>query len=543
MKYMPRGRPAPDNAETTPEAKATAEAKKVMRKKTRLRFEKQAQGSKLRPAPLTRPAQEVGLAAHGGVSNAEDDNAAVEGAHKTELAAERTAGYAVHKARTSSKRTAGKQEKAAAGSRSKQYQKRSVKRKYAKDLRDSRIKGGAKKAATAKSAAAKTAERSKKIASFIARHSKGLIIAGVVILIIVLLFAALSSCSNMIAGGFNSIIGSSYTSEDEDITEVDDDYSKLEAGLNSRIGRIETDYPGYDEYRYNLDEIGHDPFELASYLTAKLQSYTPATAAGELNALFGRQYTLTLSPVTEVRYRTEQRTGYRDEQHTEIRAEKDPKTGKINMVEHTYTVTVPYTYTVEVPYNYYILNVALKNKSIGGVAAAGLNAEQQEMYAVYMQTRGNKDYLFEGNVYVDHSGGAYTDYDIPPDALTDTRFAAMIREAEKYLGYPYVWGGSSPATSFDCSGFVSWVINHSGGSVGRQTAGGLFNLCAKVPPSEAKPGDLIFFTKTYNSGGAVSHVGIYVGGGMMIHCGSPISYANVGSSYWQQHFYAYGRLP
>ena len=199
-----------------------------------------------------------------------------------------------------------------------------------------------------------------------------------------------------------------------------------------------------------------------------------------------------------------------------------------------------YTYEVQVSYNYYILNVTLRNKSLGSVARANLNAEQREMYDIYMQTQGNKPYLFEGNPSVNR--GEYTDYDIPPEALTDTRFAAMIREAEKYLGYPYVWGGSSPSTSFDCSCYVSWVINHSGWNMGRLTAQGLMDKCAIIPKSEAKPGDLIFFQGTYDTAGA-SHVGIYVGGGMMIHCGNPISYANINTNYWQQHFYCYGRLP
>jgi cell wall-associated NlpC family hydrolase len=304
---------------------------------------------------------------------------------------------------------------------------------------------------------------------------------------------------------------------------VDGNYTALETALRQRIANIESEYPGYDEYRYSLDELGHDPFELASYLTALFNSYTPAQAQAELQRVFGQQYTLTLTPVTETRYRTETRTGsttYTDadgNSHTEY-----------------------YTYTVEVPYSYYILNVSLVNRSFGSVAAANLTAEQKEMYDIYTETQGNKPYLFEGNVYVNR--GEYTDYDVPPDALTDTTFAAMLAEAEKYLGYPYVWGGSSPSTSFDCSGFVSWVVNHSGWSMGRLTANGLMNRCAIIPPSEARPGDLIFFQGTYDTSGA-SHVGIYVGNGMMIHCGNPISYASVTTAYWTNHFYAYGRLP
>jgi cell wall-associated NlpC family hydrolase len=244
----------------------------------------------------------------------------------------------------------------------------------------------------------------------------------------------------------------------------------------------------------------------------------------ELERLFGQQYKLTLTPVTETRYRTETRTGSYDT--------TDPVTGVVT--------THYYTYTVEVPYSYYILNVKLENKSFGAVARAKMTAEQAEMYAVYMETKGNKPELFADNPSVNQ--GEYTDYDIPPEALTDAKFAAMIAEAEKYLGYPYVWGGSSPSTSFDCSGYVSWVLNHSGWNFGRLTGSGLKDKCAIIPKSEAKPGDLIFFQGTYNTSGA-SHVGIYVGGGMMIHCGNPISYTSIETDYWQNHFYCYGRLP
>jgi hypothetical protein len=331
----------------------------------------------------------------------------------------------------------------------------------------------------------------------------------------------------MFGGGFNTIIATSYTAEDEEITGADADYTTLENGLRQRVNRIETDYPGYDEYRYSLDEIGHDPFELASYLTARYNDYTRAAVQGDLSALFSQQYALTFSPVTEVRYRTETRTG------SYSWTDADGNT-------HTET----YTYEVQVPYNYYILNVKLVNRSLGSVALSNLTPEQAEMYDVYMETKGNKPELFADNVYVNR--GEYTDYDIPPNALTDVKFAAMIREAEKYLGYPYVWGGSSPSTSFDCSGFVSWVINQSGaGSVGRMTANGLFNYCAIIPTSQAKPGDLIFFIGTYDAPDHTmpSHVGIYVGDNMMLHCGNPISYASVTTSYWTSHFFAYGRLP
>lgn len=511
--------------------------------KVRLHFEETGKpiNGKLQHNPLDRPMREIGVAVHGKIHQVEKDNSGVEGAHKAEQLTERAAhkvkqGYRSHKLKPY--RAAAKAEnrliKANTNARyqkalrdnpqlvganplAKAWQKRKIKRDYAKELRKS-AKGAQTTAATTKKATQKANEAAQKTAAFAVRHWKGLLMIAAAILILVLLFAGLSSCGSMLQGGFTSIVGTSYTAEDEDIIQVEADYTALENGLREQINRIESDYPNYDEYRYTLDEIGHDPFELASYLTAKYNSYTPEQVQAELQAIYGQQYTLTITEEIEVRYRTETRTD------TWTDAEGN---------------TYSDTYTVEVPYNYYILNVTLKNKAISGIAAANLTAEQLEMYAVYMDTKGNKPYLFEGNIYVDR--GEYTDYDIPGDALTDANFAALIKEAEKYLGYPYVWGGSSPSTSFDCSGFVCWVLNKSGvASVGRTTANGLFNLCDIIPASEAKPGDLIFFQGTYDTAGA-SHVGIYVGNGMMIHCGSPIQYTSIETSYWQSHFYAFGR--
>ena len=520
--------------------------------KVRLRFEDTGKKpvGKMRHNPVDRPARELGGAVHGEIHRVEHENAAVEGAHKAEQLGERAGGYAVRKVKEGYRshklkpyRAAAKAEDAAfkaninvrygqalrdnpqlagANPLSKALQKRKIRKEYAKAVRSGTARGAHGAAATAKKTAQNATKAAQKTAAFATRHWKVILIAVAAILILVLLFAGLSSCGAMLQGGFTSIIGTSYTAEDEAINAVDRDYSDLEIGLRRQIDNIPRDYPGYDEYRYFVDEIGHDPFELASYLTAKYHDYTREEVQAELQALFSQQYTLSIQEVVEVRYRTET--------HTDTWT--DPETGE------THTDT----YTVEVPYNYYILNVTLKNKSLGSVAAANLTPEQREMYDIYRKTQGNKPYLFEGNANVNR--GEYTDYDIPPEALTDARFAAMIAEAEKYLGYPYVWGGSSPSTSFDCSGFACWVINQSGvGSVGRTTATGLFNYCSKIPPSEAKPGDLIFFHSTYDSAGPVSHVGIYVGNGMMIHCGNPISYASVTSKYWTEHFYAYGRLP
>lgn len=521
------------------------------RAKTRLYFEKtdKPPNGKLHHNPADRPVREIKNYVHGKVSEVEKDNSGVEGAHKSEKVAERAGGYAARKLKEGYRshklkpyREAAKAEAAsqkadtnylyhktlkenpelASNPLSRFHQKQQIKRQYAKDLRAAQKAGSTagKTAGAAKNtrkAAQKAGEATKKTTDFIARHWKAILTVGVFLLLIVMIFTGLSSCAAVIQGGVTSIVGTSYTAEDEAIRQVEADYKELESGLREEIADIETDYPDYDEYQYHLDEIGHNPFALASYLTAKLYDYTREEAQAEIQALFEKQYTLTLREEIQTRYRTETTT--------------DPETGE--------------TTTEEIPYDYYILHVTLTNKNIETLAGELLTPEQKEMFDIYMETKGNKPDVF-GNDYAAGTpgGGEYTDYEIPPEALSDERFAAMIAEAEKYLGYPYVWGGSSPSTSFDCSGFVCWVINHSGvGNVGRTTAQGIFNYTTPIAPSEAKPGDIIFFTGTYDSGSAVSHVGIYVGNGMMIHCGNPISYASVNTPYWQSHFYSYGRLP
>ena len=511
------------------------------RAKTRLYFEEtdKPPSGKLYHNPADRPIQEIKNFVHGKVGEVEKENSGVEGAHKTEKLAEKAGGYAKRKLkegyRSHKLKPYREAEKAQAASMkadtnylyhktlkenpelasnplSRFHQKQQIKRQYAKDLRNAGKSAGKAARKTGKAAG----EATKKTTDFIARHWKGILTVGVFLLLIVLIFTGLSSCAAMIQGGVTSIVGTSYTAEDEAIREVEADYKELESGLREEIADIETDYPDYDEYQYHLDEIGHDPFALASYLTAKLYDYTREEAQAEIQALFEKQYTLTLREEIQTRYRTETTT--------------DPDTGE--------------TTTEQVPYDYYILHVTLTNKNIETLAGELLTPEQKEMFDIYMETKGNKPDVFGENYATQPGGGQYTDYEIPPEALSDERFAAMIAEAEKYLGYPYVWGGSSPSTSFDCSGFVCWVINHSGaGSIGRTTAQGIFNYTTPIAPGEAKPGDIIFFTGTYDSGSAVSHVGIYVGNGMMIHCGNPISYASVNTPYWQQHFYAYGRLP
>ncbi len=388
-------------------------------------------------------------------------------------------------------------------------QKQELKKRYlaAKSGGKSTASSGAAKGT--KTAAKETKSLADKAIVFVQKHPKAVLIVLALALLIAIIAGMFSSCTSMFAGSWNAMLGTSYTAEDEDIVGTDEDYGALEAALENQINNIESAHPGYDEYRYDLAEIGHNPYELASYLTVLFEDYTRAEVQSALQSLFAEQYTLTLTPEVEVRYRTGD--------------DGEPE-----------------------PYDYHILNVTLTNKGLDAVIRSlGLTEEQLERYQVLMSTSGNRSELFGEDVY-GVSGGEYTDYDIPGEALTDEKFRNMITEAEKFLGYPYVWGGSSPSTSFDCSGFVSWVINNCGNgwSVGRLGARGLKNICDIIPPSEAQPGDLIFFHHTYDAPDPsdATHVGIYVGDGMMIHCGNPISYASVESRYWQEHFLCYGRI-
>lgn len=371
-------------------------------------------------------------------------------------------------------------------------QKQAIKKEYAA------AKAGAAAAENTAAGTAKaaqgTASMTERAFQFVQSHSHIIIGIAAVGLLVLVIAGSVSSCSVLINGGGNVVLGTSYTAEDEDLKGAETDYTKLEDKLRKQIDRIETDHPGYDEYRYNLAEIGHNPYELASLLTVEFENYTRSQVQARLQSIFEAQYELKLEEKVEIRTRKETRVGYR----------YNPITG----TGHTYT------YQVTVQYEYKILNVTLLNRGVDYVARnSGLTDDQLQRYEVTLECRGNRDDLFAGIAFATPDGagssGEYQDYDIPGEALTDEKFRKMITEAEKYLGYPYVWGGSSPSTSFDCSGFVSWVINHCGNgwNVGRQTANGLMGKCDIIPKSEAKPGDLIFFQKTYNTSGA-SHVGI-----------------------------------
>ena len=526
-----------------------AEAKKSKKKLHFVDPEgKKAPSSAKNPATTARtmthtPAAAVSGKLHQAInSNNEDRNVGVDAAHFTEGTAEGTVHTADHmvyshklKKYSKAQKLEAKADKAnmdamfqeamqdnpgaASNPFSRWRQRQEIKKQYAamKAGQDAAHTGAAAKGSTRFTDTLK--ETGERLLQFVKNHSHIIILMLCAGLMVLVISGMVSSCSMMMNSMGNTILGTSFTAEDEDLQGADADYEVLETALRNRIDNIESEYPGYDEYRYNLAEIGHNPYELAALLTVEFENYTRSQVQAELQRIFGEQYELTIEEEVEIRTRIV------DSSYT------DPETGE----------TVDDSYEEE--YEYYILNVTLTNTGIGVVArGSGLTDDQLERYDVLMETRGNRDDLF-GDVNFAVPGSEYLDYDIPGEALTDEKFRSMITEAEKYLGYPYVWGGSSPSTSFDCSGFVSWVINHSGNgwNVGRSTANGLMGYCDIIRKSEARPGDLIFFQGTYNTSGA-SHVGIYVGGGMMIHCGNPISYASIETSYWQQHYYCMGRI-
>ncbi|MFR2701750.1 MAG: CD1108 family mobile element protein [Longicatena caecimuris] len=393
-------------------------------------------------------------------------------------------------------------------------QKQRIKRNYAKELRQAE-KATKNTAATAKSAAQKAKDAFKETFLYIKHHSRAVLLVIGIGACVALLFGGVSSCSMMAGSGVGGVFTSSYLSEDTDMLAAEAAYCELEQELQYELDHYEALHPGYDEYRFDLDEIEHDPYVLISILTAFHEGvFTIDEVQAELQMLFEKQYILTQTVEVEVRYRTETRT---DSEGND--------------------------YDVEVPYNYYICKVKLENFDLSHVPVYIMDEETLSLYAVYMATLGNREDLFPGSGYVDKYTKPPTTYDIPPSALEDETFAALITEAEKYIGYPYVWGGSNPNTSFDCSGFVSWVLTQSGVcNTGRLGAQGLYSISTPVSSANARPGDLIFFVGTYDTPG-VSHVGIYVGGGKMLHCGDPIQYADINTSYWQSHFYAFGRPP
>ena len=510
--------------------------------KTQLRFEevdKKKPPSKLTHAVQDAPANFVLSQVHREVRQSEDDNVGVEAAHKVEQAVE-SGGRLVQSAHRAHQlkpyraaiRAEKKLERAnldalqkkaeidspTSNPVSKWQQKQAIKKQYAAAKHNQAAQTTAKAAENTAKAAKKAAEKAEKAGKYVWEHRRGFAIAAAILLMLAFLLNGLSSCSVIMDGVGSGIAASTYPSQDADMLGAEAQYCEMEAELQRYLDTYESTHD-YDEYHFDLDTIEHDPYVLISMITALHQGeWTLDEVQGTLQMLFDRQYILTEDVVVETRYRTE----------TDTWTDADGNT---------------HTDTYQVPYDYYICTVTLENFNLSHVPVYIMSEEQLGMYATYMATLGNRPDLFPGSGYIGkYVEGSYTDYDIPPEALDDEVFAAIIKEAEKYLGYPYVWGGSSPSTSFDCSGFVSWVINHSGWDVGRLGAQGLCNICTPVSSANIKPGDLVFFTGTYDTPG-VSHVGIYVGNNMMIHCGDPISYANLNSSYWQSHFYRYGRLP
>ena len=510
--------------------------------KTQLRFEeadKKKPPSKLTHAVQDAPANLILSQVHREVRQSEDDNVGVEAAHKVEQAVE-SGGRLVQSAHRAHQlkpyraaiRAEKKLERAnldalqkkaeidspTSNPVSKWQQKQAIKKQYAAAKHNQAAQTTAKAAENTAKAAKKAAEKAEKAGKYVWEHRRGFAIAAAILLMLAFLLNGLSSCSVIMDGVGSGIAASTYPSQDADMLGAEAQYCEMEAELQRYLDTYESTHD-YDEYHFDLDTIEHDPYVLISMITALHQGeWTLDEVQGTLQMLFDRQYILTEDVVVETRYRTE----------TDTWTDADGNT---------------HTDTYQVPYDYYICTVTLENFNLSHVPVYIMSEEQLGMYATYMATLGNRPDLFPGSGYIGkYVEGSYTDYDIPPEALDDEVFAAIIKEAEKYLGYPYVWGGSSPSTSFDCSGFVSWVINHSGWDVGRLGAQGLCNICTPVSSANVKPGDLVFFTGTYDTPG-VSHVGIYVGNNIMIHCGDPISYANLNSNYWQSHFYRYGRLP
>ena len=510
--------------------------------KTQLRFEevdKKKPPSKLTHAVRDAPANFVLSQVHREVRQSEDDNVGVEAAHKVEQAVE-SGGRLVQSSHRAHQlkpyraaiRAEKKLERAnldalqkkaeidspTSNPVSKWQQKQAIKKQYAAAKHNQAAQTTAKAAENTAKAAKKAAEKAEKAGKYVWEHRRGFAIAAAILLMLAFLLNGLSSCSVIMDGVGSGIAASTYPLQDADMLGAEAQYCEMEAELQRYLDTYESTHD-YDEYHFDLDTIEHDPYVLISIITALHQGeWTLDEVQGTLQMLFDRQYILTEDVVVETRYRTE----------TDTWTDADGNT---------------HTDTYQVPYDYYICTVTLENFNLSHVPVYIMSEEQLGMYATYMATLGNRPDLFPGSGYIGkYVEGSYTDYDIPPEVLDDEVFAAIIKEAEKYLGYPYVWGGSSPSTSFDCSGFVSWVINHSGWDVGRLGAQGLCNICTPVSSANVKPGDLVFFTGTYDTPG-VSHVGIYVGNNMMIHCGDPISYANLNSSYWQSHFYRYGRLP
>ena len=406
---------------------------------------------------------------------------------------------------------------------SKWQQKRQIKRQYAA----AKAGRGGKAAKNTVKSAEKAVKNTEKAAKFVSASKKPLLIVLAIVLLLMFFLNVVSSCSVIVEGVGSVLAGSTYPASDSALLNAEAAYTAKEEELQRYLDNY-TGTHDYDEYHFDLDEISHDPYVLLSLLSAMNPGdWTASEISRMVEDLFDRQYILTELVETETRYRTETRTDYE--------YVYNPDTDSYEWRS--------YTHTVQVPYEYRICTVTLENRDLSHLPVEVLSGSKLNMYATYMATLGNRPELFPDSPYVDlYLNKTDQSFDIPADAIPSDRVAAMLQEAQKYLGYPYVWGGSSPATSFDCSGYVCWVVNHSGWDIGRLSAQGICNVCTPISAANAQPGDLVFFKGTYDTPG-VSHCGIYVGNNTMIHCGDPIKYANLNTNYWQSHFYCFGRLP
>ena len=538
----------PTSGQNVPKSKFRRKSQQEQTAASKLRMEKR--GEKLdaareklakqkppkKPGAVKRLANTAGHGVHGFVHGklyeVEHENVGTEGAHRSELAAESVYRFGRRKLRKAIRehpakaveRAESKHIKATAdyyyrktveehpemqegGAVSRYLQKQKIKRQYAKQAREAARQTGK----AAEGTASVTGKLTERVSAYIKEHPGGLLLLLAAFLLLVVLQSCMSSLVTVGNGVAGAIGASTYAAEDADLLGAEAAYCALEDELQRYLDTY-TRTHDYDEYHFDLDTIEHDPYVLLSIVCALHEGeWTLDEVRGTLQMLFDRQYILTEDVVVEVRYRTVTRTDSEGN-----------------------------NYDVEVPYNYYICYVTLENFNLSHVPVYMMSEEQLSMYALYMSTLGNRPDLFPSSGYI----GKYItnrppEHEVPKSYLDDETFAAILKEAEKYLGFPYVWGGSSPSTSFDCSGFVSYVYNQCGWSFGRLGAQGLYNICSRT--SSPRPGDLVFFTGTYDTPG-ISHVGIYVGDGWMLHCGDPISYANLNTSYWQSHFYAYGKL-
>ena len=541
----------PTSGQNVPKSKFRRKSRQEQTAASKLRMERR--GEKLdaareklakqkppkKPGAVKRLAHTAGHGVHGFVHGklyeVEHENVGTEGAHRSELAAESVYRFGRRKLRKAIRehpakaveRAESKHIKATAdyyyrkaveehpemqkgGALSRYLQKQKIKRQYAKQVREAAKQGGK----TAEKAVSSAGKLTEKVVAYAKEHPVGLLAAALCLILLLSLQSCLSSMTTVGNGLVGAVAASTYPSEDADMLGAEAAYCAMEDELQDYLDSYQRTHD-YDEYHFDLDDIEHDPYVLISILTALREgAWTLEEVQGTLQMLFDRQYILTEDVVVEQRYYLE----------TDTWTDEDGNT---------------HSDTYRVYYDYYICYVTLENFNLSHLPIYIMGEDQLSRYALYMATLGNRPDLFPSSPYVEKYTSPPVEHDIPEAYLADETFAAILKEAEKYIGFPYVWGGSSPSTSFDCSGFVSYVYNQCGWSFGRLGAQGLCNISTRT--SSPKPGDLVFFTGTYDTPG-ISHVGIYVGDGWMLHCGDPIGYANLNSSYWQSHFYAYGKL-